>query len=316
MNRNTLLVLIKSVVVVGSIAFIIQSVRKRPELLDFFYDPASLLVSSFAFATACLLMLLNWSLEAMKWRILVNAVEPIGFLKSFFSIMSGVTASLIGPNRTGEFVGRVLHVSEGNRIKASLCTIPGSLSQLMVTMVFGLLSLPFVTSPFAQFGISVQAIVVWLIMAIILLTAAYFLIPGLRARFQITSMFDRLNGYLSPLFSYSRSDLIRVLGFSTIRYLVFTTQFFLMLLAFGVEVSVLDGLACIAAIFLFMALVPGFAIAEFTLRGSVALYLFAPITANSAGVLAASSALWLVNLVLPALVGAIAIYAVKTDSTP
>jgi hypothetical protein len=314
MLRDRLFLVVKSIVVIGSVWFILASVNKRPELLDFFSDPASSLQNTALLFVVAGLMIVNWGLETIKWHILVKAVEPLSWSRSLFSVLSGATVSLIAPNRTGEFVGRAFHVSPGNRIKASLCTIPGSLSQLLITLVMGLFAIPFVRSPFDQFGINIEVIVVWLVLAVVLLAIVYYYLPGLRSRFQISSMFSTLNSYLSPLFSYGKTDLGRILLLSLLRYMVFTAQFYLMFLAFGVDVPFRDAIAAIATIYLFLALIPGFAITEFTLRGSVALYLFSPLTSNATGVLAASSALWFINLVVPALMGAVAIYAVKSKT--
>ncbi|MFM7079298.1 MAG: lysylphosphatidylglycerol synthase domain-containing protein [Bacteroidota bacterium] len=314
MLRDRLFLVVKSIVVIASIWFIISSIKKRPELLGFFSDPSSSLQSGTLLFVVLGLMILNWGLETIKWHILVSAVEPLSWRRSMYSVLSGATVSLIAPNRTGEFVGRAFHVSPGNRIKASLCTIPGSLSQLLITLLMGLFAIPFVRSPFDQFGIEIEVIVVWLVLAVVLLAIVYYYLPGLRFRLRINSMFSTLNSYLSPLFSYSKVDLGMILFLSMLRYLVFTVQFYLMFLAFGVDVPFWKAVAAIANIYLFLALIPGFAITEFTLRGSVTLYLFSALTSNATGVLAASSALWFINLVIPALLGSMAIYAVKSKS--
>lgn len=315
MLRDRLVFLLKSLVVVASLSFILISVRKRPELIEFFADPAAALQNGTWLVFVFGLMFVNWGLETWKWHVLVKAVEPLSWSQSLFSVLSGATVSLIAPNRTGEFLGRALHVSHGNRIKASLCTIPGSLSQFLITLLMGLIAIPFVRSPFEQFGIHLKVVVAWLVLAVILIAVAYYLLPGLRSRLRINSMFAGINAYLSPLFSYSKRQLGKVLLLSMLRYLVFAIQFYLMFLAFGVVVPFWDAVAAIASIYLFLALVPGFAITEFTLRGSVALYMFSPMTSDSIGVLAASSALWFVNLVIPALIGAIVIYSIKAKPT-
>ncbi len=314
MLRDRLVFLFKSLVVAVSLSFIVVTVRKRPELTAFFEDPAAALQNGTWLVCVFGLMFVNWGLETWKWHILVKAVEPLTFRQSLFSVLSGATVSMIAPNRTGEFVGRALHVSNGNRIKASLCTIPGSLSQLLITLLMGLIAIPYVRSPFEQFGIHMKVVVAWLFLAVLLLAVAYYFLPGLRSRLRIKTMFIGINAYLSPLFSYTKYQLGIVLFLSLLRYLVFAIQFYLMFLAFGVVVPFWDAVAAIANIYLLLTLVPGFAITEFTLRGSVALYMFSPMTSDSVGVLAASSALWFVNLVIPALLGAIAIYSVKAKS--
>src|SRR4051812_2206215 len=59
------------------------------------------------------LMLLNWSLEALKWEIIVNQLQTIGFLKSLRAIFAGISVSIFTPNRIGEFGGRIFFLEAG-----------------------------------------------------------------------------------------------------------------------------------------------------------------------------------------------------------
>src|SRR5947207_14164574 len=87
------------------------------------------------------LMLLNWSIEAMKWRLAIQEIQPLGFLKAFRAVLSGVSFSVNTPNRIGEYLGRVLYVDEGNRLKAVSLAIASSMSQLIITLFFGMMGL-------------------------------------------------------------------------------------------------------------------------------------------------------------------------------
>lgn len=295
----------------ASVAYIIYTAYSRPDVVKLFTNPASILVNYSALAMACLLFFANWGIETIKWHLLIQSVEPLGWWKSFLSVMSGTTISLFGPNRTGEFAGRALHFSKGNKLKAAVCTIPGNLAQLLVTLVMGFVALFYVESPFQQIGFKTQMVLTWLCMLLLILVSIYWSLPFLRKRMGLTGFYNSVKDYVEPVFAYSSSLLLKVSLWSLLRYMVFATQFYLMLVACGVQIHFLDALASIAVVYLFMAVVPGFAITEFTVRGSVALFLLAPLTANATGVLAASAAVWLINLVLPALIGGVAIYSIK-----
>ena len=93
------------------------------------------------FILVFVLMFVNWSLEALKWKISVQGVQPVSFFKSLKAIFSGVSFSVTTPNRTGEYLGRVLYMDDGNRLRVISLTILGSISQLLVTIFFGLLGL-------------------------------------------------------------------------------------------------------------------------------------------------------------------------------
>ncbi|HET9430922.1 MAG TPA: hypothetical protein VFO70_07085, partial [Chitinophagaceae bacterium] len=68
------------------------------------------------FVGVVLLMLANWSLEAIKWKISVRPIQEISFFRSFKAVLSGISFSVSTPNRVGEYLGRVLYMDEGNRL--------------------------------------------------------------------------------------------------------------------------------------------------------------------------------------------------------
>ena len=87
------------------------------------------------------LMILNWGIEAQKWRTLIKGVEPMGWWRAFTATLAGCSVSVITPNRTGEFVGRVLFVRPEVRIEAATLTVLGNISQLLTTLLGGSLGL-------------------------------------------------------------------------------------------------------------------------------------------------------------------------------
>src|SRR5690606_5376414 len=94
-----------------------------------------------ALALVLILMLFNWGLEARKWQLLVRSLEQISFLRAFSAILSGVSLSINTPNRIGEYGGRMLYLSNQNKLKSIAAAVVGSLSQLIITIIFGLTGL-------------------------------------------------------------------------------------------------------------------------------------------------------------------------------
>ena len=60
-----------------------------------------------------------------------------------------------------------------------------------------------------------------------------------------------------------------------------------------------------------MAIVPSFAIAELGIRGKAAVSITALFTTNTVAVLGGTVALWLLNLVVPALIGSLFLLTLK-----
>ena len=96
------------------------------------------------------LMLLNWSFETIKWRMIIKHLEPISFFKSFIAILTGITVSVFTPNRAGEFGGRIFFLEEGNRIQGILLTFLGNMAQLLITILTGALALLFYLSGYTD----------------------------------------------------------------------------------------------------------------------------------------------------------------------
>ena len=59
--------------------------------------------------------LLNWILEIIKWKILVNTIQHISFLEAAKQSLSSHTLSLITPFKLGEYGGKALYFKPTNR---------------------------------------------------------------------------------------------------------------------------------------------------------------------------------------------------------
>jgi hypothetical protein len=92
---------------------------------------------------------------------------------------------------------------------------------------------------------------------------------------------------------------VEVIGWSALRYAVFTGQYVWMLQAFGVA----QRAAAVSVVWLVNAAVPTGALAEFGVREASALAVMQPADEAVAGVVAATFALWTLNLLLPGLLG-------------
>ncbi|HYE55061.1 MAG TPA: lysylphosphatidylglycerol synthase domain-containing protein, partial [Chitinophagaceae bacterium] len=98
---------------------------------------------SWLILVAFALMLVNWGLEARKWQLALRNLQHLSFWKAFKATFTGSTMASFTPNRTGEYVGRILYVQEGKRLQAIALTIICSMAQLQVTLYAGVAGLWF-----------------------------------------------------------------------------------------------------------------------------------------------------------------------------
>lgn len=257
-----------------------------------------------ALALVAVLMLVNWSLEAWKWRCLVQPVQDLTFARAFTATLAGTTIGLITPNRVGEFAGRVLFLDPDHRVQGSFATLLGSIAQFVVTLLLGGIALTF--NHYLLFS-SAEPSHAWDVVhwsALLIGCAAVFLFfsPGAFARLLLAiPWLKRFERHAHVLDTFSRADLVRVFLLSLLRYAVFTAQFTIVLVAIA-RVDAAQALMSVPVVFLLTTLVPTMALTELGVRGSVAVTF---IGGDHVGVIASTALIWFINLVIPAVAGGI-----------
>ncbi len=307
-NRKIGFVFLKAAIALISVLFIFRKVNSRSDF-DSLMETISVSANNqdkvLVFIAVMILMVVNWLLESAKWKLLLKYISPASWLRCFRSVMSGVTVSILTPNRIGEFAGRVMHLDRGVRVKAAIASVIGSMNQLLITVIaggIGLISSLDLIITEKHFHNLVTILIFTIISFAIYI---YFRIPGLTRLANKFSLLRKLLLYTSVFEKYTSFTLVKLSALSAIRYLVFSFQFILMLHWFDVNISWIDCMKGISIMYLVLAIVPSIALSELTIRGSVALYFFSNYSGNSSGILAATSIIWLINLAIPALAGAL-----------
>jgi hypothetical protein len=250
---------------------------------------------------AGLLMFLNWGIEALKWKILIASLEEISFKTAMQSVFAGVTVSIFMPNRIGEFAGRIFFLEKADKIEATLKNFVGSLSQLFMTLVIGIIAVSGMArlpggGAYLQ-GIPDKSMGI-LIIAVVLTGLAILLMNRYRERFPA-----RIRSYFKAIFDIRRKELLVVFLLSFLRYCVFLFQYYLVLQAFGIIIGLYTASVLIAVTFLATSVIPSFALTEVVTRGAVASSLFAAVAADPATIITASLVVWIINLAIPAIIG-------------
>ena len=269
------------------------------------------------FILVFVLMFVNWSLEALKWKISVQGVQPVSFFKSLKAIFSGVSFSVTTPNRTGEYLGRVLYMDDGNRLRVISLTILGSISQLLVTIFFGLLGLLILRPDITNMNLSgwmewVKDLgIIGASIAFIVLTVFYFRIGWLVKWIDKIPAIKKYIWLINELEKTDTTLLLRLLSISLLRYLVFATQYFLLFRFFGVEVNWWQGFWATAIVFFVMAITPTIELFEVVKKMYVTKEIFAIFTVNTLAIGFVTTTIWVINLVIPAAIGSLLILGIK-----
>jgi hypothetical protein len=99
--------------------------------------------------------------------------------------------------------------------------------------------------------------------------------------------------------------------YSVLRYLIFSSQFLILLHVFEVDINFFQSILSVMIVFFFITLTPTITIAEIGVRGSVALLVFMKFSSNVIGILSSTFLLWVINLIIPAIIGSFFIFSLK-----
>ncbi|HTJ13507.1 MAG TPA: lysylphosphatidylglycerol synthase transmembrane domain-containing protein [Dinghuibacter sp.] len=266
-----------------------------------------------------LLMLVNWGIESRKWQLLVRQLEPISFRKAYFSVLTGVSISINTPNRIGEYGGRILYLQPENRLKAISLNMVTSVSQLIVTMVMGILGVCYLLANLSRGALDKHGLTpFWLDVLIYggtafcaLTVVLYFRLSWLVRILEAIPALRKVKPYIAVLDHYEWPLLASMLLLSTIRFVVFVTQYILVFRLFSVDVTWWQGFWAVSVLMLILAVIPTITLTEPLIRQGVAITLLGLFNNNSMGVGFASFVIWIINLIIPALLGGLLILGIK-----
>jgi hypothetical protein len=250
-----------------------------------------------------LLIPLNLALEARKWHLLAGSAQPISYRGAFASYLAGLAISIVTPNRMGEYPGRILYLKRKNTFRLISVSILGIVSQLFTFFLFGIIGSVYLNLHFHEYG---SRILLALCTLIGIITGVLFWqfeawLPHL-AKYKWSR---RYNIYAQLLKRFNRRQLFNILFISIGRYIVFTAQYLFLLYWMNVHVPVIGGFCFSALFFALIAIIPTISLAEIGVRGQLSLYLFHHFSPNTIGILAATLTIWLLNLIIPSILGSL-----------
>ncbi|MFN0728004.1 lysylphosphatidylglycerol synthase domain-containing protein [Polaribacter gochangensis] len=308
-SKQFLALVVKLFIVIGCGYFIHDKIFTNQQ--QSIYDFTSILIENHVFSLKNAFFLLiftffNWFLEMSKWKLLANQVQKISFYEAAIQSLASLTASLITPNRIGEYGAKALYFKKTLRKKIVALNLVGNISQLIVTIVFGGIGCLYL---FFNFKIQFDFTnVIYALIFFVLLSLLFWFIDKKRVT---------IKGYSLPNFKnkitlYSKKLLQKVMLLSALRYLIFSHQFYFLILIFNIDLPYLDAMMCVFSMYVIASLIPMLSFFDVLIKGSVALLIFSFFELNETNILAIVLFMWIFNFVLPSIVGS---YFVLTFNT-
>jgi hypothetical protein len=249
-----------------------------------------------------LLLILNLSIETRKWQLLIQPVSKISFFNALHQVIKGIQMGLITPARAGDFIGKSIFFSSGDRAKVVILSLSGSIIQSIVigaTTIWAILWTGKNGTEYIHLFLNqYNNLPLWTILLVLILTGTTILM--LKKYIFTKAVVNRLSTHFRILTRIGFPLIVKAFTLTALRYLVFCTQFLLFLQFFGLT----DTRAGLATIFLFygaITFLPSAGAGDLGMRATVALMIFGQTAVSGPGIVIASMMLWFVNLALPAL---------------
>jgi hypothetical protein len=250
------------------------------------------------------LMFVNWILESVKWRRLISSVERISLWQSIESVFCGLTWAVFTPNRIGEYGGRVFFLSPKRRIIGVVAMAVGNIGQMVLTNVFGAIAVCVFIYRFKSLNNT-------LFLAVCVMAAAFSLfflvfyfnirwLNGLLLSMKFTRKYKKFYLILSR---YKKLELFKILMFCLARYLVFSTQYFIMFFWLIPDLHYLDIIMVVCILFFVQSALPSLDLFDIGIRSITALFFFKYLTSHNTAVVACIASIWLINIIIPAILG-------------
>ncbi len=259
------------------------------------------------------LMFVNTALETTKWHLLSGFVQPITWMNAFASYLAGMALSIVTPNRIGEYPGRIMYLGRKQTFRYINVAVLGAIAQLLGVFLFGLVAMAFYATNHRN--LATMLALLFCILACILFMLSYIRFEVWLAKLSATRLLgQRLARYITYCRLLKRvppDKQIKVLGISMVRFAVYSSQYLFMLLYMDIKVPLAEGFCLSVLFFWAMTVIPSIALAELGIRGGVAVFLFQQYSPNTIGILVATTAIWLLNLVLPSVIGSVLIIKMK-----
>nr|WP_277871397.1 lysylphosphatidylglycerol synthase domain-containing protein [Tamlana carrageenivorans] len=299
--------------VLAALYFIYQKIIHNNTL--HFSDFYNILSENNAFSVKTLsflliLTLINWLLELFKWQWLLRPFKKISLYQACEQCLGSLTASLITPNRIGEYGAKAMYYQAAFRKHVVVLNLINNILQLTVTTIVGFIGLLWFTQSHKTLLNTYYLVIYITTLALITGLIGLFVFKGNFKFMQLST--KKLSRFLRRL---PKKTLYYGLGLSFLRYAVFSFQFYFLLQIFQIELPYFEALSIIASMYFITSIIPSITLFDGLIKGSISVYLFAFVGAHELIILSITMVMWLLNFMLPSLIGCYYVLNFKYKNT-
>jgi hypothetical protein len=253
-----------------------------------------------------LLMVVNWVLEALKWQYVTRDLAKMTAWEAIEAVFCGLTWAIFTPNRLGEYGGRVMFLPNRKRIHGMFAMAVGSFGQNVITNVLGLTALMWFAFTFHPINtLAAEGLSVVAVGFMVLIMVFYFHIGWLVTLLNKIKFLKKFHRFFDIIGRYRFFELLNIMWFCLARFFVFSFQYYLVIHLLMPQIPVLPMMMMVFILFFIQSALPSLDLLDVGVRSMTASAFFAYITDQKLAVIAAVSAIWLINLIIPAILGSV-----------
>jgi hypothetical protein len=247
------------------------------------------------------MVFLNWNFETQKFKLLLNS-QRWSDRYLFFTVLGGMAISNFTPARSGEYIGRSLLLKKTSPLKIVIATVTGNIAQVIMTYGLGLMCLCIIFLFFdwydAWFNTAYLIGVIFIFFALVSVTFYSKKIVAYINRF----LPNKLHTLIKLMKHYERKRFGKVILLSFLRYLVFSSQLFMLLQVFSDFSLPTYTLFLVPVAFLLQTIVPIPAVSDIGVRVAVCSMLFEGFITETV-IFQSVTFIWAINLIIPGILG-------------
>lgn len=304
--KKIAVILLKILILIFTFGYIYNALSTDEALFKF--TKLSELISTKGFDFSIFLILLfaiaNQIVEAIKWQYATRSIEKVSLSRALASVFSGISIGIFTPNNIGDYGGKILYLKDHNRGSGIVVNFITSISQLVITLSVGLLAFLFYFSKYITSQTVVLNILTYTVVVFICLLIHLFInINRLSLYADKIKLLSKFKKYILVFDLFHSKQIAVILMFALIRYLIFSTQYLLIIKYVDPSLSISNIVMMTSLIFLTQSILPSFAISEIMIRGSVAAFYFEHLSNDVLPIVASAFSIWILNVILPAIIG-------------
>jgi uncharacterized protein (TIRG00374 family) len=312
-NKKIFIFLVKLVIAIGLLFYLIYSVNIN-EIINAVRN------ANVTFILFALILLIpNIYLQFSKWKLTSNLLlQQSDNKKIWLSLFYGLSAGVFTPARVGEYFGRAIAFKDKSVLTVTLATLLDKIYLLILVTFFGTLSsLLFIhfrynVSNYIVTSLFIVIFVIFYLLFMSIFSSGFwqkFIIEKIKNSDKLKGLFEKIN----ISFTVDKSYSTKMLMLSFLLYVCFLLQYALLVAAFSGHLNLMEYIWAGNLLMFAKTIIPPISFGELGIREGASIFFITQLGETASVGFNASILLFLINILLPSLVGLILLLKKNDD---